>query len=142
MWNRRGSNRKRKSFSHHNVKAIRSNQSCSCRCQKSCRSWPIFLCVRWLCTLLHRPEKVVLFTPGKNEECTVQLYKKELGKFENWFFLCNVTNVDNAVDRKAVENKKVSTERGCIETSPIFQPSNIVAGQQKQNPNGMMKMNL
>ena len=44
-------------------------------------------------------------------------------------------DVDDVVDRKVVEDKKVSIERSCIETSPIFQPSNIVTGQQKQNAN-------
>ena len=35
----------------------------------------------------------------------------------------------------SLKTKKVSIERSCIETSPIFQLSNIVAGQQKQNAN-------
>ena len=50
-------------------------------------------------------------------------------------FLCNISNVDDAVDRKVVEDKKVSMERSCIGTSPIFKPSNIVADHQKQNAN-------
>ena len=50
-------------------------------------------------------------------------------------FLCNVSNVDDAVDRKVVEDKKVSMERSCIGASPISKPSNIVADHQKQNAN-------
>ena len=50
-------------------------------------------------------------------------------------FLCNVSNVDDAVDRKIVEDKKVSIERSCIGTSPIFKPSNTVADHQNQNAN-------
>ena len=67
----------------------------------------------------------------------MELYKEELGKLYSKIdlFLCNVSNVDDAVDRNVVEDKKVSIERSCIETSPIFQPSNIVVGQQKQNAN-------
>ena len=50
-------------------------------------------------------------------------------------FLCNVSNVDDAIDRKVVEDKKVSIERSCIGTSPIFKSSNIVAENQNQNAN-------
>ena len=50
-------------------------------------------------------------------------------------FLCNISNVDDAVDRKFVEDKKVSMERSCIGTSSIFKSSNIVADHQKQNRN-------
>ena len=50
-------------------------------------------------------------------------------------FLCNVSNVDDAVDRKVAEDKKVSMERSCIGTSPILKPSNIVADHQGQNDN-------
>ena len=50
-------------------------------------------------------------------------------------FLFNVRNVDDAVDCKVVEDKKVSMERNCNKTSPIFKPSNIVTDHQKQNAN-------
>ena len=49
--------------------------------------------------------------------------------------LRNVSNIDDAVDPKVVEDKKVSTERSCIGTSPILKPSNVVADHQKQNSN-------
>ena len=49
--------------------------------------------------------------------------------------MCNENNVYDAVDRKVVENKKVSMETSCTGTSPIFKPSNIVADYQKQNAN-------
>ena len=49
--------------------------------------------------------------------------------------MCNVSNVDDAVDRKVAEDKKVSMERSCIGTSPILKPSNIVADHQGQNDN-------
>ena len=48
-------------------------------------------------------------------------------------FLCNVSNVDNAVDRKVVEDQKINMQRSCTGTSPIFKPSNIAADHQKQN---------
>ena len=50
-------------------------------------------------------------------------------------FLCNASNVDDAVDRKVVKDKKVSMERSCIVTSPTFKSSNIVADHQNQNAN-------
>ena len=49
--------------------------------------------------------------------------------------MCNVSNVDDAVDRKVVENQKVSMKRSCIGTSPIFKSSNIVTDHQNQNAN-------
>ena len=49
--------------------------------------------------------------------------------------MCNVNNVYDAVDRKVVEDKKVSMETSCTGTSPIFKSSNIVADYQKQNAN-------
>ena len=66
-----------------------------------------------------------------------ELDKEEIGKPYSKIdlFLCNVSNVDDAADRKVVEDKRVSMERSCIETSPIFKPSNIVADHQKQNAN-------
>ena len=92
--------------------------------------------VGWLCTLLP-DQKIKQFIPGSKHEFKVALYKEELGKPYSQIdlFLCNVSNVDDAVYRKVDEDKKVSIERSFIETSPIFQPSNIVAGQQKQNAN-------
>ena len=47
----------------------------------------------------------------------------------------NVNNVYDAVDRKVVEDKKVSMETSCTGTSPIFKSSNIVADYQKENAN-------
>ena len=66
-----------------------------------------------------------------------ELDKEEIGKPYSKIdlFLCNVSNVDDAVDRKVVEDKRVNMKRSCIETSPIFKPSNIVADHQKQNAN-------
>ena len=49
--------------------------------------------------------------------------------------MCNVSNVDDVVDRKFVEDKKVSIKRSCTVTSSIFQLSNIAVGQPKQNGN-------
>ena len=73
--------------------------------------------------LCYPDQKTVQFIPGSNEEFTVELYEEELGKHSKIdLFLRNVSNVDDAVDRKVVEEKKVSTERNCIETSRIFQP--------------------
>ena len=82
-------------------------------------------------------QKLVQFIPGSNKELTVELYKEEIGKpySKTDLFLCNVSNVDDAVDRKIVEDKKVSIERSCIGTSPIFKPSNTVADHQNQNAN-------
>ena len=87
--------------------------------------------------LCYPDQKIVQFIPGSNKEFTVELYKEEIGKPYSKIdlFLCNVSNVDDAVDRKVVVDKKVSIERSCIETSPIFKPSHFVAGQQKQNTN-------
>ena len=72
--------------------------------------------------LCHPNQKILQFIPGSNEKFTVELYKKELGKpyLKIDLFFCNVTNVDDAVDRKAVEEKNVGIERSCIVTSPIF----------------------
>ena len=47
-------------------------------------------------------------------------------------FLCNISNVDDAVDRKVVEAKKYSMVRSCIGTSPIFKPSNIIADHSRK----------
>ena len=87
--------------------------------------------------LCYPDQKIVQFIPGSNKEFTVELYKEEIGKPYSKIdlFLCNVSNVDDAVDRKVVEDKKVSMERSCIGTSPIFKPSNIVADHQNQNAN-------
>ena len=87
--------------------------------------------------LWYSDKKIVQFIPGSNKEFTVELYKEEIGKPYSKIdlFLCNVSNVDDAVDRKLVEDKKVSKERSCIGTSPIFKPSNIVADLHKQNAN-------
>ena len=87
--------------------------------------------------LWYSDKKIVQFIPGSNKEFTVELYKEEIGKPYSKvdLFLCNVSNVDDTVDRRVVEDKKVSMERSCIGTSPIFKPSNIVADHQKQNAN-------
>ena len=87
--------------------------------------------------LCYPDQKIVQFIPGSNKEFTVELYKEEIGKPYSKvdLFLCNVSNVDDTVDRRVVEDKKVSMERSCIGTSPIFKPSNIVADHQKQNAN-------
>ena len=55
-------------------------------------------------------QKIVQFIPGSNKEFTVELYKEEIGKPYSKIdlFLCNVSTVDNAVDRKVVEDKKIS----------------------------------
>ena len=47
--------------------------------------------------------------------------------------MCNVSNVDDEVNRKVIEDKKASIEISCAEAAPIFRPSNIVVRQQKQN---------
>ena len=87
--------------------------------------------------LYYPDQKIVQFIPGSNKEFTVELYKEEIGKPYSKIdlFLCNVSNVDDAVDRKVVEDKKVSMERSCIATSAIFKTSNIVADHQNQNAN-------
>ena len=86
--------------------------------------------------LCYPDQKIIQFMPGSNEEFTLELYK-ELGKpyLKTDLFLCNVRNVDDAVDRKVINDKKVSIKRSCTEASPIFQPSIIVTGQQRQNAN-------
>ena len=96
-----------------------------------------FLCGSDDYVLSYPDQKIKQFIPGSKHEFKVTLYKEELGKPYSQIdlFLCNVSNVDDAVYRKVDEDKKVSIERSFIETSPIFQPSNIVAGQQKQNAN-------
>ena len=87
--------------------------------------------------LCYPDQKIVQFIPGSNKEFTVELYKEEIGKPYSKIdlFLCNVSNVDDAVDRKVVKDKKVSMEKSCIVTSPTFKPSNIVADHQNQNAN-------
>ena len=72
--------------------------------------------------LCYPDQKIVQFIPGSNKEFTVELYKEEIGKPYSKIdlFLCNVSNVDDAVDRKIIEDKKVSIERSCIGTSPVF----------------------
>ena len=84
--------------------------------------------------LCYPHQKIVQFIPGSNEESTVELYQEKLGKPYSIIdlFLHNASNVDDEVDRKVVEDKKLSVERSCIETSSVFQPSNIVAGEQKK----------
>ena len=85
--------------------------------------------------LCYFDQKIVQFIPGSNKEFTVKLYKEEIGKSysETDLLLCNVSNLDDGVDGKVVENKKVSMERSGIGTSPIFKPSSIVADHQNQN---------
>ena len=85
--------------------------------------------------LCYPDQKIVQFIPGSNKKFTAELYKEEIGKPYSKIdlFLCNVNNVDDAIDCKVVEDKKVSRERSCIETSPVFKPSNLVADHQKQN---------
>ena len=63
--------------------------------------------------LCYPDQKIVQFIPGNNKEFTVELYKEEIGKPYSKIdlFLCNVSNVDDAVDRKVVKDKKVSMER-------------------------------
>ena len=87
--------------------------------------------------LCYPDQKIVQFIPGTNKEFTVKLYEEEIGKsyLKTDFFLCNVSNVDDAADRKAVEDKNVSMERSCIGTSPTLKPSNIVTDHQNQNAN-------
>ena len=87
--------------------------------------------------LCYSDQKIVQFVPGSNKEFTFELNKEEIGKPYSKIdlFLCNVSNVDDAVDRKIVEDKEVSMERSCIGTSPIYKPSNIVADHQKQTVN-------
>ena len=87
--------------------------------------------------LCYSDQKIVQFIPGSNKEFTVELYKEEIGKSysETDLLLCNVSNLDDGVDRKVVEDKKVSMERSGIGTSPIFKPSSIVADHQNQNAN-------
>ena len=87
--------------------------------------------------LCYFDQKIVQFIPGSNKEFTVKLYKEEIGKSysETDLLLCNVSNLGDGVDRKVVEDKKVSMERNGIGTSPIFKPSNIVADHQNQNAN-------
>ena len=87
--------------------------------------------------LWYSDQKIVQFIPGSNKEFTVELYKEEIGKSysETDLLLCNVSNLDDGVDRKVVEDKKVSMERSGIGTSPIFKPSSIVADHQNQNAN-------
>ena len=60
--------------------------------------------------LCYPDQKIVQFIPGSNKEFTVELYKEEIGKPYSKIdlFLCNVSTVDNAVDRKVVEDKKIS----------------------------------
>ena len=87
--------------------------------------------------LYYPDQRIVQFIPGSNKEFTVKLYKEEICKPYSKIdlFLCTISNVDDLVDRKVVEDKNVSMERSCIGTSPIFKPSNIVADHQKQNAN-------
>ena len=87
--------------------------------------------------LCYFDQKIVQFIPGSNKEFTVKLYKEEIGKSysETDLLLCNVSNLDDGVDRKVVEDKNVSMERSGIGTSPIFKPSSIVADHQNQNAN-------
>ena len=58
--------------------------------------------------LCYPDPKVVQFILGSNKEFTVELYEEELGKLYSKIdlFLCNVSNVDDAVDRRVVEDKK------------------------------------
>ena len=60
--------------------------------------------------LCYPDQKIVQFIPASNKEFTVELYKEKTGKPYSKIdlFLCNVSNVDDAFDRKVVEDKKVS----------------------------------
>ena len=93
-----------------------------------------FLCGSDDYVLCYPNQKIVQFIPGTNKEFTVELYKEEICKPYSKIdlFLCNISNVDDAVDRKVVEDKKYSMERSCIGTSPIFKPSNIIADHSRK----------
>ena len=96
-----------------------------------------FFCGSGDYVLYYPDQKTLQFIPSSNKELTVELYQEEKGKpySKIHLFLCNVSNVDDAVERKVVEDKKVSMERSFIGTSPIFKSSNIVADHQKENSN-------
>ena len=55
-------------------------------------------------------QKLVQFIPGSNKEFTVELYKEEIGKPYSKIdlFLCNVSNVDDAVIARSLKTKKLA----------------------------------
>ena len=109
-WKRCGGKQKRKSIIHQSVlKSFGPTEVAHAAVRKHA-DHDQFFCGSDDYVLCYPDQKIVQFIPGSNKEFTVELYKEEIGKPYSKIdlFLCNVSTVDNAVDRKVVEDKKIS----------------------------------